>query len=63
LRLEAHGYKVTATELIGFEHSMKNELIVATKIENPRQRIADRLKFILEEFRLTELEKRFSTVP
>ncbi len=61
LRLEAHGYKVTATELVGFEHSMKNELIVATKIENPRKRQADRLKWILEELHLTELEKRFSS--
>lgn len=60
LRLEAHGYKVTATELVGFEHSMKNELIVATKIENPRKRIADRLQWILEELNLKELEKRFT---
>jgi protein-L-isoaspartate O-methyltransferase len=29
LRLEANGYKVTVTELVGWEHSMKNELIVA----------------------------------
>lgn len=60
LRLEAHGYKVTVTELVGHEHSMKNELIVATKIENPRQRIADRLKWILEDLGLTDLTKRFS---
>jgi hypothetical protein len=25
--LEAHGYQVTVTELVGWEHSMKNELI------------------------------------
>jgi hypothetical protein len=29
LRLEASGYKVTVTELVGWEHSMKNELIIA----------------------------------
>jgi hypothetical protein len=29
LRLEASGYQVTVTELVGWEHSMKNELIVA----------------------------------
>jgi hypothetical protein len=61
LRLEAHGYKVTVTELVGHEHSMKNELIVATRIENSRKRIADRLKWILEDLGLTELTKRFST--
>ena len=31
LQLEAHGYSVTVTELVGWEHSMKNELIVASK--------------------------------
>ena len=29
LYLEAHGYQVTVTELVGWEHSMKNELIIA----------------------------------
>ncbi len=29
LFLRAHGYEVTVTELIGWEHSMKNELILA----------------------------------
>lgn len=31
LQLEAHGYTVTVTELVGWEHSMKNELIVASR--------------------------------
>ena len=31
LQLEAHGYSVTVTELVGWEHSMKNELILAKK--------------------------------
>ena len=31
LQLEAHGYSVTVTELVGWEHSMKNELILASK--------------------------------
>ncbi|MBY0314306.1 MAG: SAM-dependent methyltransferase [Bdellovibrionales bacterium] len=61
LRLEAHGYKVTVTELVGHEHSMKNELIVATKIEGPRKRASDRLHQILEEVGLQELQTRFST--
>jgi hypothetical protein len=32
LALEAHGYKVTVTELAGWEHSLKNELILGKKI-------------------------------
>lgn len=38
LQLEAQGYSVTVTELVGWEHSMKNELIVASKlpqVQNP----------------------------
>lgn len=31
LVLEAHGYKVRVTELIGLEHSLKNELILAER--------------------------------
>jgi hypothetical protein len=31
LQLESSGYLVTVTELVGWEHSMKNELIVASK--------------------------------
>ena len=31
LQLESHGYDVTVTELVGWEHSMKNELIIATQ--------------------------------
>lgn len=61
LRLEAYGYQVTVTELVGHEHSMKNELIVATKIEGPRKRAGDRLLWILEEVGLLDLKARFST--
>lgn len=32
LTLEAHGYKVTVTELTGWEHSLKNELILGKKV-------------------------------
>jgi hypothetical protein len=38
LALEAHGYAVTVTELTGWEHSLKNELILGKKI---RARSAD----------------------
>jgi len=32
LVLEAHGYRVTVTELTGWEHSVKNELILGKKV-------------------------------
>ena len=53
LQLETYGYQVTVTELVGLEHSMKNELIVATKKEGRRQRSADRLQIILNELGFT----------
>ena len=31
LSLEAHGYHVTVTELVGWEHAMKNEILIARK--------------------------------
>lgn len=34
LYLEAHGYKVRVTEFTGWEHSQKNELIFAEKIQH-----------------------------
>lgn len=61
LRLEACGYKVTVTELVGLEHSMKNELIVATKIEGPRKHMRERLQRLLETVGLEDLQNRFST--
>lgn len=63
LRLEAWGYKVTVTELVGHEHSMKNELIVATKIEGPRKHAIERLQRILQQVGLEDLKTRFSTPP
>ncbi len=61
LRLEAFGYQVTVTELVGLEHSMKNELIIAARKEGPRKRSAERLQWILDELNLSELKERFST--
>lgn len=34
LTLESEGYAVTTTEFVGFEHSFKNELMMATRNEN-----------------------------
>jgi hypothetical protein len=61
LQLEAHGYQVTVTELVGWEHSMKNELIVATYKNLPRRRPAERLQEVLAEVGLEELSSRFYT--
>lgn len=59
LRLEAHGYDVTVTELVGFEHSMKNELIIARQKNKKNQASADRLQTLLGEFKIKELSERF----
>lgn len=61
LYLEACGYQVTVTELVGWEHSMKNELIIARYTGQKKRAAAQRLKSILEEFGLTALlQTRFS---
>ena len=60
LQLEAHGYQVNVTELVGWEHSMKNELIIATYKDLPRARPAQRLRETLEKFGLVELTERFA---
>lgn len=62
LRLEAHGYAVTATELIGWEHSMKNELIIAKKINKVNQKSLENLNQLLEELALTKLAERFKII-
>ena len=59
LQLESHGYQVTVTELVGWEHSLKNELIVATHSGAPRKNARERLQQILQELNLQELEARF----
>jgi hypothetical protein len=59
LQLEAHGYQVTVTELVGWEHSMKNELIIATFKDLPRKRPADRMHEILQTLALEEMQERF----
>ncbi len=59
LQLEAHGYQLTVTELVGWEHSMKNELIIATNKQLPGQRAAQRLKQVITETGLEDLQQRF----
>ena len=60
LYLEANGYQVTVTELVGWEHSMKNELIIARYTGQKKRSAAERLDAILQEFGLEQLgETRF----
>ncbi|RCS59958.1 class I SAM-dependent methyltransferase [Parvibium lacunae] len=64
LQLEAHGYQVTVTELVGWEHSMKNELIIATKSAEkkgkPNRKQAERLQAMLSTLGLQDsLSARF----
>ncbi len=64
LYLEARGYQVTVTELVGWEHSMKNELILARRTGLAKRSAADRLRAILVEFGLQGLEPiRFPSLP
>ena len=64
LLLESHGYQVTVTELVGWEHSMKNELIIAKKMTEkagrPSQIARERAEAILREFNIEELAPRFT---
>jgi hypothetical protein len=59
LLLESHGYQVTVTELVGWEHSMKNELIIARRQGTPRRNARERMEQILQELNLEELRERF----
>jgi hypothetical protein len=64
LQLEANGYNVTVTELVGWEHSMKNELILARRMERDRAahqaRARERLLQVLDELNLQVLTQRFA---
>ncbi|MFJ2988092.1 class I SAM-dependent methyltransferase [Collimonas sp. NPDC087041] len=63
LQLEAHGYQVSVTELVGWEHSMKNELIIASYRDLPRKRPTERLNEVLHTLGLEEMQQRFFTAP
>jgi hypothetical protein len=64
LQLEAHGYQVTVTELVGWEHSMKNELILARRLgpghASKTAQARTRLLAVLQNLGLQELETRFA---
>jgi hypothetical protein len=50
LALEAHGYKVTVTELVGWEHSAKNELILGKRVHRYHAPARAQLRALLERF-------------
>ena len=60
LQLESAGYSLTVTELVGWEHSMKNELIIAKYTGQPRKNAQARLDAILQELNLEALKSRFT---
>jgi hypothetical protein len=64
LYLEAWGYQVTVTELVGWEHSMKNELILARYTGQRKRASTTRLRAIVQEFGISELlDTRFTLPP
>ena len=64
LQLEANGYTVTVTELVGWEHSMKNELILASRTASANlvrtESAQARLQQLISELGLAELAQRFA---
>ncbi len=59
LLLESHGYQITVTELVGWEHSLKNELIIGRATGRPRGNARERAERILAELHLECLRERF----
>jgi len=64
LQLEASGYNVTVTELVGWEHSMKNELILASRPAVPSasktSAAQERLQQLLGTLGLADMGARFA---
>jgi hypothetical protein len=50
LALEACGYQVTVTELVGWEHSMKNEIILGRRVHRFSAAARTRLRELLSRF-------------
>jgi len=55
LYLESVGFHVTVTELVGWEHSMKNELILAKYTGQKKPSARARLNALAQEFGISEL--------
>ena len=64
LYLESQGYQVTVTELVGWEHSMKNELILAQHSGQKKHSAGERLQALLTQLGLQAWgEMRFPARP
>ena len=64
LYLESQGYQVTVTELVGWEHSMKNELILAHYTGQKKHSARDRLQALWGQLGLQAWgEQRFPITP
>ncbi|QRO02456.1 SAM-dependent methyltransferase [Archangium violaceum] len=50
LTLEAFGYQVTVTELTGWEHSLKNELILGRRVHKENRQARAKLESLLGSF-------------
>jgi hypothetical protein len=61
LQLEVPGCQVKVTELVGSEHSMKNELIIATYKDLPRRKATERLENLLTMLGIEEMRDRYFT--
>jgi hypothetical protein len=48
LWLEAQGYQVTVTELAGWQHALKNELILGRRVHRESRDAQARLEALLE---------------
>jgi len=59
LKLESQGYQVTVTEFTGWEHSLKNELILAELKNSRSPKVDQKIEFLLEDYGLTDLKHRF----
>ena len=55
LYLESQGYSITVTELVGWEHSLKNELILARHTGQKKRSATERMQAMAAEFGLQEL--------
>lgn len=55
LHLQQHGYQVQVTELVGWEHSLKNQLIIARRGPGPNHAAARRLRELLDNLGLQAL--------
>jgi hypothetical protein len=52
LLLESKGYAVQVTELVGWEHSMKNELIIAEYTGKPNSKSTEQLAALIERLKI-----------